>query len=199
MIILGALIATYGTCNGVSALAVPAEKLLEQSRVFSGGREPQFSPNTFRTMAVVFSALFLAVGIAHIAIGIPLRRGSNSAIISGMVLTIILGAFLLLSMLICVVAGLVMPIAFAGVCVLSIPGAFLVLQMIWLMQARRANANLLAMQMQYQQQFWQYQQQQQSYGYGYPQPPTPAPPANQQPPSMAPPPQGAGDASSTQR
>lgn len=193
MVIIGSLLAAYGMCNAISTIIVPADLLMARLHLADNEMAPQWSIQTMRTLGVIFSTLVAIAGIAHIAIGIPVRRASHAAIISGIVLTGILGAFVLLFMLMCAVGGLAAPILFAGICALCIPAGILVLQLIWLIQARQSNANLQTMQRQYQQHYWQYQQQQQAYGYGYPQPP-----ANQQAPSIPPPTQGAGDGTSTQ-
>lgn len=166
MLVVGGLICAYGLCNGLTILFAPAERLLEQNRIFSGA-EPQVSAEVFRGLGVFFSLTALLIGLAHVGIALPVRKGHRGAITFGIILTCILGAiaglFLLLALLVSLIQPMMLIIAFG----MLIPVAVLIWQFIWLLSARKAGTHLINARLHYQQQYAQYQQYQQMYGYGY--------------------------------
>src|SRR4051794_20268969 len=183
MIVLGALMLLYGLCNGMSTFIIDNAQLEKQMNMFSKEPSP-FSPQTMRTITVIFSALVMGVGIFMLSTAGPVRRGSSLAITIALIGVIILCAVLGLFTVVMALAGFVMPAAFVGVCVCAIPTALFGLLLVWLFQASRAGGRIQLMQAQYQAQYMQYQQMMQQYGqagYGYGYPAPPAPPQQPQP------------------
>jgi hypothetical protein len=181
MIILGSALAVYSLCNGVSALVLPADKLLEANPLARSDANV-VSPQTLKTVGVVFSAVMLLVGMAMIVLGVLTRQNSSPAIVTGIILSSILALLAGVFVLVMLVTGLTAPLMFGLACVLAIPLALLILNLFWLVQALRAVPQLRAMHAQYQAQFWQYQQSQQAYAQQpwYGGAPPPPPPAQQQ-------------------
>jgi hypothetical protein len=203
MIILGALVAVYAACNAIAMFAVPADQLMRNNPMMTK-EAAQISPDVLKTTGVIVSVLILLVGLAKIILGVFVRRNSGGAIVGGLILTALVTVVVGLFAVTFAFAGLAAPPAFVVSCLLFIPLALLVLELVWLVQAMRAGTQIRAMQAQYHAQFHQYQQQQQAYAqqYGYGQPMQPQPQA-QQPPASEPPPStlsggGGADGTSTQ-
>jgi hypothetical protein len=174
MIILGSLVAVYAVCNGTIMFALPADQLMRSNPMMT--REAaQFSPDALKTIGVIVSILMLVVGIAKLVLGTFVRRNSSGAIVGGLVIAIGVTVVLGLLTLMCAIAGIAAPPVLIFACVMIVPLALVVLEMIWLVQALRAGSQIRSLQAQYQAQYHQYQQQQQAYAqqYGYAQQPPP--------------------------
>lgn len=175
MIILGSVTAAYFVCNGAAFVVMPANQIFSTAAVPPGQQMP-FSPQTMKTAGVAFSAVMLLVGVAMIVLGVMVRQNSGGAILTGLILSSILALMAGLFVLAMLVAGLTAPLMFVFACVLALPLALLILNLVWLAQAMRAGAQLRAAQAQYQAQYWQYQQHQQAYAQQPWQGPVPPPP-----------------------
>lgn len=195
MFVLGGLIMLLGICNGAQALVVGAEEFAKVNERFSvpGGPPTPFSPETLRTMSLVMAGVTLFAGLAYVAVGAAVRRGSRGAAIGGIVLSVLAMLFALLVVAGSLLAAIAAPPMLACACGSLLPVSLFGLLIWWLVQSLRAVANWRVVQAQYQMQYWQYQQAAQAYGamggygYGMPQHPT-----QQQAPSPAPSPDAPG-------
>jgi hypothetical protein len=192
MMVLGALLAMFGACNGGSALVRSPESIAqEQQKMQAAGMlEAGMTPETMKTAAAVAGGLTLLVGIAFLVNGVYVRRASGAAITVGIVLAGGLTALTGMFLFVCVVMALRAPLMLGLACVFAVPFGLLAWLDVWLIQAIRSNAQVNALRTQYQAQFAGYSQQYPGYapnpyGYAYPpQPPGygyPAPAAQQTP------------------
>ncbi len=196
-------------CGGflfVFAFVAPMGQIIAQAQA----KFPQLQAGTgsleetFKLMYVILGTGGFLVGAAIAVLGFFVRKGRQWACIAGIVICLLLMAFLALN-----IVGTVFQtggnpaMLVGGLCVGSVPGTLLTLTMIWLIQAARVAPRLRELEQQYQMQWWQYQQQQAAYGgqpnaaapptsawqsgYGVtppvvPPPPPPAPPNDVSPP-----------------
>jgi hypothetical protein len=180
MFLLGGLLLLCGVCVGTFAMTVPMEQFIKESGVVLPQTPPGVSVEELMQLGYVTIGVgSLIAGGLLVLLGIFVRKGGTGAAVT----SIILVSLLLLVCGIFLLASLVQmgrqPGSSAGVCVMMIPAALLLVTLITLVQAAKAGPQLAAMQQQRQFQMWQYQQQQQAYqqgGYAMPQPPPTAPP-----------------------
>jgi hypothetical protein len=156
---------------------------------------PQFLRRIFTGLGV---GQFI-YGVAAIVLGSFVRRGSWGATMTGTILT----GVILLGNLLFLCSGFVGPgsgrpaDAVMGACMMLLPFALFVWQLIWLIQALKSGSMLQAVQGQMQMQYWQYAQMQQQYQQAYQaqmsqnptgqNPPPAGPIAPEQPPASNPP------------
>lgn len=137
LFVIGGLIAVYSTCNGISALLSTPQMLSENP--FMSNQQLPVSPQSMRTMTVVASCIMLGYGISLISCGVGVRVGRRGPTIAALVFSgigvLVLGMFLLLS----VIAALMNPILALFACVVVVPLALLILQIVWLFQALQAS------------------------------------------------------------
>jgi hypothetical protein len=146
---------------------------------------PGFTPDLMRTTFIVMGIGAAIFGTALAILGVFVRKGGAVPVTIALVLSCLATLFVLYLMIEPMVlrrapAGSTA----AGVCMLAIPFALLILLCVWLLQALRSSGQVQAMKDQYAQQYWQYAYQQQIYAQQ--QPPPPPPPGD----PNAPPPQG---------
>jgi hypothetical protein len=202
MIVLGALIAMLGTCNGASAYVMTPEQYAEQQAAMKATglpESPQLDMQMMHRMTIVMGAVTLVVGLAMVVDGVQVFRGSRIAVNIGLFLAGGLTLLLGLMTLVMLLGGLMAPMMFAFACVFALPTGMFVWLMYWLYAAAKNNSRLAMVRQQYQQQFAQYGKYQQAYamnpgmygmpyapaGYGYAYP-------QQMQPQMQSPPSGGG-------
>lgn len=188
LFIVGGLLCLLGACNGISGLMLDAQQLAESNQQFMpAGQASPIPPETMRILAIVFAAGTFLIGILLVGLGIPVRGGNRPATITALILasliTLVVGGFVLISLL----AAIVSPLMLAFTCVTLVPLVLFGLLVMWLIQAlRAAGPDVQARLQQQQAAYWQYAQQQQAYHqsmYAYQQqqqqaapPPVPQPP-----------------------
>lgn len=205
LFIVGGLSLLCGGGFVVLPFALPMSQLIAQAPM----RLPEPPPGVSLEDALKLTYLILGigglfVGAAILLLGFFVRKGRGWACITGIVICLLLMAFLALNIVVTLFqTGGNPAMLIGGLCVGSVPGTLLTLTMIWLIQAARVAPRLRELEQQYQMQWWQYQQQQAAYGaqpnaaapptsawqsgYGMG-PPVVPPPPQQTPPSDAPPP-----------
>lgn len=192
MIILGGLMLAGALCCGGISIVLPIDQL-EKALAEQSAEVGEISAEQLRIGMIVIAVIMLGVALPMIILGVFIRRGGKGVAIAGIVLTSILLLLMAINLLSGLVRGGGAPDMVAGLCVMLIPVALLVLQLVWLVQAVRASQSIDMMRMQQQQQYWQYtQQQQQMYGQPGVQPPMSSPPVSMPPPPMPPPPPSPG-------
>lgn len=185
MIIMGFLMLACSLCC-IGVVLIPPEQLQEQLTQMES-RSGQATPLTaeeLRMGSIAIMVVLIGLGLPTIIVGFLVRRGGGASITVGIVLSILLLVLVGLYLVAGVVRGGGAADLVVGLCTMILPVTFIVLQLVWLVQAMRARGAIQAMQTQYQQQYWQYgQQQQQMYGYapGAGNPNVPAPTTNQVP------------------
>lgn len=194
MIVLGSLMLLLGLCGGIG-LFVDDQMMLEQMQKLGVdlGENPTATLEQYRLESMISSIRVLVLGLPMLILGISVRSGRSGPVMGGIIVTVlalvlIVGADVVIALM----QSRQNPVALVGLCTAVIPLVLFSLQLVWLIQARRAGATIQAMQ--YQHQYWQYaqQQQQQAYGQaGYLNPTYPSPTTN--PPPPAAPPQGEGN------
>ena len=186
MFVTGGLLLLLGACNAVQSAVLPAaqweaQMQQQQSAMGQAGSLP-VSGETIRAVSLVVGVLMLGVGGTLIGLAVGVRRGGRGATVAALVLTVGLAAVFGLLLLLSVVAGTQVPIAFVMACLFVVPAALAGLQVAWLVAAARGLSGVSAGRDQLAAQYWQYQQQMQAYagggygqggGYGYAAPPPP--------------------------
>ena len=179
LIVIGALVAMFGTCNLAGAIVIGPEEMAQQQAELRGMGLPQspIDPGVQRVLSGVFAGLTLLVGIALAVNGASVRRGSSLATTVGMVVTGGLGLLVGLLVVMFGMAAFVAPPMAVGACIMTVPLGLLVWAFIWLVAAARHGPRLAAAQQQYAANYYQLQQQQHAYAqpgaYGMPYAPPP--------------------------
>jgi hypothetical protein len=176
MILVGAVAVLFSLCMvGVGQMIrttpLPPELTAKMQEMEANGISPT---GTFLAMG----AAFFIFACAEIILGIIVRSGKQAAIVLSLIGTAIVLAlfgFLLLGVALSALSHMA-PQAIAGLMIWLVPFGLMILQLIWLLAAKRARPNVVLAQQQYQAQYWQYQQNMQAYGYGQQLPPPPKPP-----------------------
>jgi hypothetical protein len=178
MFVLGGLLLLIGGCM---AAAVNIPGVEEQIAKQPGALPPGKTFAETRSEFSIVGGTMLGIAVLELALGGFVRRGSRGAAIGGIVLTFLVLGYLALDLFAGMSQG--MPnVVMMGLCVLAVPIALLVWQLVWLFQANAAAGRWSAWQAQYAGQYYQYQQQQQMQGqYPPPQQQQYPPPPSQQP------------------
>ena len=160
LIITGSLMALCGLGCGAMAM-MPLDEVMANAQM-----DPQvaalMTPQMMKMALFVIAGGSLIYALLAVILGIFVRRRSKGATIAAIVLTSLVGAYLLINML----GGLLQigrlgPQGVIGECVIFVPLVVLVWQLIWLIAALRSAGPLQAMQGQMQMQYWQMMQMQQ--------------------------------------
>jgi hypothetical protein len=171
------------SCNTISTLLVPAEKLMEREReMMPPNAQIPFTAETLKTVGVAFGVVTMILAAAFVSLGAGVRRGSAGATLTALILSSIL---LLVMGLFTLLAGVAVPSYMAIACIPGMISIALLLLVIWLIGALRATPRMLAAQQQFHAQYWQYQQNMQAYqnsGYSAPMAPPPPPSGASAPP-----------------
>ena len=180
MFILGGAGVGCGVCVGAVS-QMPLQQLAAQNNT----KLPPFPPGMTLDLvmkAMVFMAVAsLVASLMQLAAAVFVRRGSAAACAFGMVLSVVFILYFAVETLSSFSVGQ------AGVVFISLPAAVaFIVQLILLINARRASGQIAQMQAAYQARYWHYLQQQQVYQTGaynqnpYHAPAAPAPSAPSQ-------------------
>ncbi len=160
LMITGGLMALCGlACGGMSLM--PLDQALANAQL-----DPEvaaiMTPQMVKVALFIFATGSLLYAVLAIVLGIIVRRQSKAATIAAIVLTSLVLVLLLVNML----SGLAQVSRLGaqgamGECVLLIPLAIFIWQLLWLIQALRTLSPLKAVQAQMQMQYWQMMQMQQ--------------------------------------
>src|SRR5258706_3609790 len=160
LMITGALMALCGmACGGMGLM--PLDQVLANAQM-----DPEVaamvSPQILKIFLFAVAGGSILYAIAAVVLGVIVRRQSKAATVAAIILTSLLLALPFPKIL----NGLVHISRLGaqgamGECVLLIPLAILVWQLVWLIQALRSLSPLKAMQSQMQMQYWQMMQMQQ--------------------------------------
>lgn len=179
MIVNGVIGLLFGACFlGVGAMfgeiQWPAETAAEMRRLETQAGLP------ISVIFLVMGALAAVPSLVLFILGFFVRRGGVASIVSGIVVTSLVLLLLGLQLVGSFFSG---PNALAGICMLSIPLALMILQLTWLIQAVRAAPRVRATRQNVQTQQSLYRQNQQQHLQPSPWPMQPPPPPPPSPPT----------------
>lgn len=159
--VVGGLMIVFGLCMGGVGSFVPLDQLLKQQNYQP---PPGMDLHLMKMELIVMSVLALVAGIAEIAFGFFVRRGSRSAAVGSIVINLLIALFLVGNIATGIwKVGMGSPQAMGGLCFWLLPIVLLGLLISWLMHAVRGAAQVEAMRQALQQQGWG-----QPQGYGVP-------------------------------
>jgi hypothetical protein len=162
MIIVGSVGLLFGSCLGMAFLVSSTDLMTEMQR---RGRTLPPGVTIEQVLTAMKSAAFVLVlgGILELALGIIVRRGRLGGVVASLVFTVLV----MVSLLAEFIAAMLHRTYSAGALFCS---AILLLlaavQLVLLLQAKRAVGQVENMHAAYQAQYWQYMQQQQAYQQG---------------------------------
>jgi hypothetical protein len=190
--IVGGIIFLLGTCIGGTMLVAP-DDLISQMLAQQHNQLPVADPvHAMRLAFLFFSGVMLLLGTLLFVLAFSVRRGGRRAIVASISISMIIGLFALMDLVLnaaqaagnpTILLGLPLIVGFLALCIVTIVKLFGALN-------ASGAAQTQAMQQAY---YWMMQYQQNSgqggYGYGQPQPPVSQLPAQSAPPPPPPPPQ----------
>ena len=192
MWVLGVVLLLLGGCLGALGAGMPTLRQQPQFEQALRQLETQAPGDLLGMLFVIMGVVTSVVAVAYIVLGFFTRRGGLGAIITSLVLSGLVAAYLVLNTVVSLASGAG---GLGGACIGVIGLALHGVLITWLIQAVRASARVRALQAQYAAQPWPAPQSPQAYGYPPPsqhgQPsgfgyPTQAPPAPPQAPSPPP-------------
>ena len=161
LIITGILMGVCGLGCGALSMA-PLDELMANAQM-----DPELAalmtPQLLKVVLLVVAGGSLLYAVLAVLLGFAVRKQSKGAAIGGIVLTLLVLAYLVVSAISGLFqAGKMGPQGMLGECVLIVPLVICVWQFIWLIGAVRSARPLAAMQGQMQMQYWQMMQMQQA-------------------------------------
>jgi hypothetical protein len=161
LIITGSLMALCGLACGAMGMMPQLEQAMANAQM-----DPEvaalITPQMMKMFLFVIAAGSLLYALLAVVFGIMVRKQSKGATIAAIVLSSLVVAYLAINLL----AGLFQiaklgPQGMLGACMIVVPLAVCIWQLMWLIQALRSAGPLRAMQGQMQMQYWQMMQMQQ--------------------------------------
>jgi hypothetical protein len=163
----GMMLMITGGLMGLCGIGCAAMGLMPMDQVLANAQlDPQMAammtPELLKAIFFGLGAGGVLYAVLAIILGIMVRRGSKGATITAIVITSLVVAYLVINFL----AGLFQisklgPQGAMGECIIVVPLAVCVWQLVWLISAVKSGPSLAAAQGQMQMQYWQMMQMQQ--------------------------------------
>ncbi len=143
MFVTGGLLVLVGLWDGLQAATISAaqwQAQMQQQQAAmgpAGAGMPQVSFGLVRAFSFAVAVGMVAVGGTIIGLAVGVRRGGRRSTIAGLVVTLAVGGLAAVMLLLSVLFGLQVPVAFALACLFAVPVALTAVQSTWLVAALR--------------------------------------------------------------